>query len=149
MKAWGKWISYSIKSSFLALLGKTMNLSKWALLCWKLERPECLVLTVSKTLCWCRPCSEHRILKYLRTTPQPLKALLQLIIMTGYFRCCIPKGNAFMFSKEEWDDLSREGKTTSYLGLESIPEFHSARVTLAEEHSLQREKIKTMNTEEI
>lgn len=54
-----------------------------------------------------------------------------------------------MFSKEEWDDLSREGKTTSYLGLESMPEFHSARVTLAEEHSLQREKIKTMNTEEI
>lgn len=51
--------------------------------------------------------------------------------MTGYFSCCGPQGNAFMFSKEVWDDLSREDKTTSYLGLESMSGFHSAHDLLA------------------
>lgn len=34
----------------------------------------------------------------------------------------------------------REGKATSYLGLESMSEFHSACDTLAQEESGKREK---------
>jgi len=60
--------------------------------------------------------------------------------MTGYFRCCGPQGNAFIFSKEVWDDLSREGKTTSYLGLESMSGFHSAHDPLAREESGEKRK---------
>lgn len=47
-----------------------------------------------------------------------------------------------MFSKEVWDDLSREGKTTSYLGLESMSGFLSAHDPLAQEESGKREKEK-------
>lgn len=45
-----------------------------------------------------------------------------------------------MFSKEVWDDLSREAKTTSYLGLESMSGFHSAHDPLAQEESGKRER---------
>lgn len=45
-----------------------------------------------------------------------------------------------MFSKEVWDDLSREGKTTSYLGLESMSGFNSAHDPLAQEEGGKRER---------
>lgn len=63
--------------------------------------------------------------------------------MTGHFRCHEPQGKAFMFSKEVWDDLSRECKTTSYLGLKSMSGFHSGHDPLAQEdEKREREKKK-------
>lgn len=69
--------------------------------------------------------------------------------MTGYFRCREPQGNAFMFSKEAWDDLSRECKTTSCPGFGSMSGFHSGHDPLAQEDEKQRERKKNMSKERI
>lgn len=52
-----------------------------------------------------------------------------------------------MFSKEAWDDLSRECKTTSCPGFGSMSGFHSGHDPLAQEDEKQRERKKNMSKE--
>lgn len=69
--------------------------------------------------------------------------------MTGYFRCHEPQGNAFIFSKEVWNDLSGEHKNTTYLAFESMSGFHSGHDPLAQEDEKKRERKKNMSKEKI
>lgn len=54
-----------------------------------------------------------------------------------------------MFSKEVWDDLSREHKTTSYVGFERMSGFHSGHDPSSKGGQKKREKKKNMSKEKI
>lgn len=54
-----------------------------------------------------------------------------------------------MFSKEVWDDLSRECKTTSYVGSESMSGLHSGHDPSSTGGRKKKEKKKNMNKEKI
>lgn len=54
-----------------------------------------------------------------------------------------------MFSKEVWDDLSREHKTTSYVGFERMSGFHSGHDPSSKGGQKKRGKKKNMSKEKI